>query len=428
MSAETFRRTVLASGLTTVSESMRDRRSVAVGVWVRNGARDEPDHLIGISHFIEHMMFKGTERRDARSIVHSLESLGGSLDAFTAREHVCFYARALVEHLPQALDVLSDIVCHSRFSDVDVERERSVVREEIHACEDNPDDKVCERLGVQVWGEHALGKPILGTLETLDRFESERLRSYFCSRYRYQDLIVAAAGSLDHERLCELVSKCFSAPDGEALPLSGGPPSFTPTVFHEVRADLQQMYVSLGSRGVPFGDSDRYALLVLHTLFGGGMSSRLFQSVREEAGLAYSVFSALDFHRDAGMVSIHLGVAPSRTREALQRVRSELDALLSEGPTEEEVSSAKSQIRGSILMGEESVSNRMYHAAYEELYGREYMSPEQQVARVDAVKRDEVVDVARRFFRPEWFAVSALGPGLERPIDERDWPIATSLP
>jgi len=421
-----FRKTVLSSGLTAVSESMSDRRSVAIGVWVRNGARDEPVELLGISHFLEHMMFKGTERRDARAIAHSLESLGGSLDAFTARENVCYYARALVEHLPQTLDVLSDIVCHSRFAEPDIERERSVVREEIHSCDDNPDELVSDQLGEQVWGDHTLGKPILGTFETLERFGTERLRSYFRSRYRPEHLMVAAAGAIDHDRFCELIASCFSAPDGEALPLSEAPPPFKPSVLHKVRNDLQQMYVSLGTRGIPYGNDDRYALVVLNTLLGGGLSSRLFQSVREDAGLAYSVFSSLDFHRDSGMVSIHLGVAPKRTREALKRVRDELDSLLRDGPTEVEVSSAKSQIRGGILMGQESVSNRMYHAAYEELYSETYMSSEQQAARIDAVKRDEVVDVARRFLRPETYALSVLGPAPDQPIDERDWPIETS--
>jgi predicted Zn-dependent peptidase len=423
MSADLFRKTVLPSGLTLLTEHVPERQSVAVGVWVRSGARDEPGDRLGISHFIEHMMFKGTERRDARAIAASLESLGGHLDAFTAREEVCYYARALAEHLPQVVEVLADIVCHSRFAPADMAREKSVVREEIFACEDNPEDKVNDVLAGQVWGGHALGEPILGTLETIERLDGEVLREYFERRYRPEQLIVAAAGAVEHARLSELVERHFEPPAGAGLPLSGPPPAFAPLVRHGTREDLHQLYLALGTRGVAYSDSGRYPLVVLNTLLGGGMSSRLFQSVREEAGLAYSVFSAADLYRETGLVSIQLGVAPDRGREALARVRRELEDLAAAGPAEDEVESARFQLKGSVVMGQESISNRMVHMAHEEVYRGAYTPPEEQVRQVMAVTREQVAEMARRLLRPERFALSALGPGNGDLLDEKDWPV-----
>jgi predicted Zn-dependent peptidase len=420
---EVYRKTVLSSGLTLLTEAMPERRSVAMGVWLRNGARDEPSELLGVSHFIEHMMFKGTERRDAKAIAQSLESLGGHLDAFTAREQVCYYARALSEHLTQMVDVLGDIVCCSRFADPEVAREKSVVREEIFACEDNPEDKVSEMLSDLVWGGHALGKPILGTVDTVDAIGSGDLRSYFSSRYRSEHLVIAAAGALEHERLVDLVSRSFAAPDGARLPLSEPPPAFRPSVQHLKRGDLQQLYLSLGTRTAKYEDPDRYPLIVLHTLLGGGMSSRLFQSVREEAGLAYSIYSSVDFHRDAGMLSIHLGVSPERGREALRRVREELEILRGRGPEVEEVASTLQQLKGSILMGQESASNRMYHLAHEEIYCRRYTTAEEQVARLDGVRYEDVRALAERTLDPGGFTLTALGPAAGGEITEQDWPV-----
>lgn len=423
MMVDAFQRTVLPSGVTVVTESMPDRHSVAVGVWVRSGSRDEPAELLGISHFLEHMVFKGTARRDARAIAASLESLGGHLDAFTAREEVCYYARALSEHLPEVIEVLADIVCRSLFAPHEVEREKSVVREEIFSCEDNPDDKINDMLAEQVWGGHPLGRPILGTVETVDRITPDGLRGYFQRRYRPESLLVSGTGGLTHEALVALVAQHLEPPQGEPLPLSEPPPAFAPSLYHDPRADLQQLYLALGTRGMPYGDPDRYALVVLNTLLGAGMSSRLFQSVREEAGLAYSVYSAADFHRDAGLLSIQLGVSPERGREALKRVREELNTLVREGPTEEEVASARSQLKGTILMAQESVSSRMYHIAHEEMYRGGYTPPSQQVARVLAVTRDQVVAAARRFLVPEHFVLTALGPTPDGLLTEADWPI-----
>jgi predicted Zn-dependent peptidase len=421
MTHEDVRKTVLPSGVAVITEPMRDRHSVSVGVWVRCGARDEPQERLGISHFLEHMLFKGTERRDARAIAQSLESLGGHLDAFTSREQVCVYARSLSDHLAETLDVLGDIVCRSQLAPQEIEREKSVVREEILAYEDNPDDTVGELLSQLVWGEHELGRPILGTTTTVDGLDSASLRDYFGRRYRGEQLVVAGVGRLEHETLVELVERHLEPADGTPMPMSGPPPGFRPCVRHNVR-DLQQLYLTLGTRGMEDGHPDREALMVLNVLLGGGMSSRLFQSVREEAGLAYSIYSVHDFYRDAGMLSIQMGVSPDRGREALARTRSELARLVEEGPTDAEVAAAKAQIKGGLLMEQESVSARMVYLAHEEIYRGFYTPPEVYLERILAVTRDQVHAVARRYLVPERFALAALGPAPGGAISDADWP------
>ena len=419
-----YHKSVLSTGTTLITETMPERRTFSLGVWVKSGARDEPQEWLGISHLLEHMMFKGTERRDARAIAQSLESLGGHLDAFTAREQVCLYARALSANLPEVVDVLADIVCRSRLAQPEVDRERSVVREEILAYEDNPEEKINDLLAAQVWGGHALGRPILGTAETVDGLNARELRDYYARRYRPDLLLVSAVGPVVHGEVAALVEQHLRPPGGEPAPLSEPPPPFVPSVRHEVR-DLQQLYLSLGTRGLPYGDADHEPLIVLNTLLGGGMSSRLFQGVREEAGLAYSVYSVPDFFRDAGMFSIHMGVHPERGREALARTRVELERLRREGPDEAEVEAAKLQSMGAVVMDNESLTARMIQLANEEIYRGRYSPLDEQIQRVLAVTPVEVAAVAERFLDPARIALTALGPAPGGPMTTEDWPIHT---
>ena len=415
-------KSVLPSGTTLLTQAMPDRESVSVGIWVRTGSRDEPREHLGLAHFIEHMMFKGTQTRDARAIAASLESLGGSLDAFTTREQVCYTARVLSEHVPQAIEVLSDLLCRSKYDPLEVEREKSVVKEEILSYEDSPEDRVSENLSAQVWGDHGLGRPILGVAETVDALTNDVIRADVQRRYRADQLVVAAAGGVEHAALVDLVARHLSPAQGDMPARGGAPPAFTPSVMHE-QDDVQQLYLSLGTRAVPYGDPRRYGLIVLETLLGGGMSSRLFQSIREEAGLAYSIFSSLDFLRDGGMLSIHLGVSPDKGRQALALLREELTRIAGNGPDDAEVSAAVMQLKGSIVMGQESCSSRMYHVARQELYLGMYTPPEQQVERLLAVTRDDVAALAAEFLRPGRFALSALGPADGEPLGEAEWPL-----
>ena len=419
----TYRKSVTPSGITLLTETMPERLTCSLGLWVKCGARDEPAEWLGISHLVEHMLFKGTGRRDARAIAQSLESLGGHLDAFTAREQVCVYARALGENLPEVVDVLADIVCRSTLAPVEVEREKAIVREEILSYEDNPEEKINDLLSEQVWGGHALGQPILGTAETVDALTAAQLRDYHARRYRPENLLVSAVGPLEHERVAALVERHFAPPQGEPMPLSAAPPPFRPSVRHEV-SDLQQLYISLGTRAVPYADAGNPVLSVLNTLLGGGMSSRLFQSVREEAGLAYSVYSVPDLYRDAGMLSIHMGVLPERGREALARTRDELERLRRDGPDEEEFVAAQRQLKGGVVMDNESISTRVIQLAHEEIYRGGYASLQEQIDRVLSVTREQVADAARHYLDPSRFALTALGPAPGGPLSEKDWAVA----
>jgi predicted Zn-dependent peptidase len=418
----TYCKTVLPSGLTVLSERMPERRSVAVGAFLRTGARDEPAEQLGISHFLEHMMFKGTARRDARAIARSLESLGGHLDAFTGREQVCYYARALGDHLDEAVDVLADIVCHSRLAPDDVEREKSVIREEILAYEDNPEEKVLDLLSEQLWGDHGLGRPILGTTDTVGALTPEALRGCFARRYRPDQLVISATGGLEHDALVALVGRHFAPPDGEPAALSPVPERLSARVSHH-DADVQQVYVALAAHGVPDIHPDRYPLVVLNSILGGGMSSRLFQSVREEAGLAYSVFSALEFYRDTGALVVQMGISPERAREALALTRRELEKLQSEGPTHEELDDALGQLTGNLLLEHESVSARMFHLGGEEILRGSYTSTDEVVAQVQAVTHAQVRDVATRYLSPGTFTLVVLGPAPQGALGEQDWPL-----
>ena len=416
-------KTVLPDGLTVLSQSLPDRRTLALGAWLRTGSRDESCEQLGITHFIEHMMFKGTTTRDARAIAASLESLGGHLDAFTSREQVCYTARVLSEHLPQAIDVVSDIVCRSRFDLVELEREKSVIREEILSYEDNPEAKVSDQLSEQLWGDHALGRPILGTVETVSGLTRERLVEEVVRRFRAEDIVIVAVGGLEHDQLLAEVARGFTLPAGSPPPRDHSPEAHRPSVRHE-ESDLQQVYLSLGARGLPSQAPERHALRVAETLLGGGMSSRLFQRIREDAGLAYFVSTSLDFLRDGGAIGIDLGVSPDKTREALRLLREELDRLLEDGPSTDEVEAAKMQIKGSVLMGQESVSSRMYHVARQELQLGEQIPTEQQLDQLMAIQRDEVVDSLRRLVRPERFSLAVRGPADGGPIGPADWPQA----
>ncbi len=414
-------RTVLSNGVTILSQRLPERRTLALGLWVKTGSRDEPRERMGVAHFLEHMMFKGTESRDARAIASSLESLGGHLDAFTSREQVCYTARVLSEHLPQAVEVLSDIVCRSRFDPAEIEREKSVVREEILSYEDSPEEKVADLLSEQLWGDHGLGRPILGTVETVSELQRDALVGQFNGRYRADQLLVVAVGGLEHDALVAETVRHLTPPDGDTPRIDGMAGPHLPSVRHETR-DLQQLYLSLGSRGMRYGDPGRYALVVAETLLGGGMSSRLFQRIREEAGLAYSVFTSLDLLRDGGLFSIHMGVSPEKGREALKLLREELVRLLEEGPGADEVEAAKMQLKGSVMMAEESVSSRMYHVARQELYLNHHTSTDEQLARILAVTRAQTHDALRQFAQPGGFSLAALGPEDGAPISAADWP------
>jgi len=415
-------RTQLSNGLTILSEALPGRRSLALGVWLKTGARDEPPSLVGVSHFLEHMLFKGTESRTAYEIANSLESRGGQLDAFTTREYVCYYARCLEEHGDLALDVLSDIVVHSTLPDDEIEREKSVVREEIQSYEDNPEEKVADVLAEGLWGADPLGWPILGTLESLESLRSGEVRRFYRQRYGPRSLVITASGKVDHAWLVDSVGRLFDSSGGDGSHAGGPPRALAPRIMY-IEREVTQTYLALGRPAVPQGDPRRYALAVLNAIVGGGMSSRLFQSVRETAALAYSIYSSLDFFRDAGTLSIFLGVRPERANEALRRVAEELNRFRREGPSEEEMQAGRSQIRGNLILGQESVTNHMTHLAMDELYHGRHIPLDDHLDRVAAVTTKEVTDLAQEYLRPESYTLAAVGPENAGNELVKAWPL-----
>jgi len=405
-------RTVLPNGLTVLSEFMPGVRSVALGAWVRSASLHEAREQMGVSHLLEHMVFKGTERRSAKELALALESLGGSLDAYTGREHTAFQARVLDEHLPQAADVLFDLMFRPALRQADLDLERGVVLEEIAMVEDTPDDIVFELHNAALWGEHPFGYSILGTPETVEALEVVDLRALHDRAYRAANVVVAAAGHVRHEQLLEVLTAAGWAglPSG-----SGAPPRVPPArpaapSEQVVERDTNQLHLVLGNAIVPHGDPRRHALLLVNTLFGGGMSSRLFQRVREELGLAYSVHSFQTFHVSAGAQGIYVGCAPERAEEAAEAVRAELRALTDPGIPADELAMGKQQLKGQITLSMESVSSRMYRAAAVDLFHEPYRPLDEVLARVDAVTAGDVAAVCRDFYDVGQQTVVRLGP------------------
>ncbi|MDI6810027.1 MAG: pitrilysin family protein [Candidatus Eisenbacteria bacterium] len=404
-----FSKEIFPGGITVVAEKIPAVRSLAIGVWVKNGSRDESRSQNGISHFIEHMVFKGTKRKNAYEIAHSLESIGGNLDAFTAREFTCYYARVLDEYLEQAIDVLSDIVCDSLFEKASVDREKQVVTEEIMSYEDTPDELVHDLFADTIWSDHPLGGSILGSRESVDSFTSETVRGYFEERYGPERIVISLAGSFDCEAALKAIEKSFHFPGNGKERATVPPGAFDPRVRNFNR-DLSQQYICFGTRGIPFTHPDRMSLLLLTTMVGGGMSSRLFQSVREREGLAYSVFSYADFYRDTGLFGCFIGANPKQGKNALRCAMKELDELKKGGMKKSELDSAKAQLKGNLLMGLESMSNRMTRLAKSELYYGRNVTPDELVSSIEQVKEEEVLRVANGILNPEEFSLVVLGP------------------
>lgn len=407
-------RTVLPNGLTVLSEHMPGVRSVAFGAWVRAASLHETREKMGVSHFLEHMVFKGSERRSAKEIALSLESLGGSLDAYTGREHTSYQARVLDEHLPQAADVLFDLMFRPALREADLELERGVILEEISMVEDTPDDIVFEVHGETLWGDHPYGYSILGTPETVQELTLSDLRTLHTRAYRPETVVVAAAGNVTHEQLLAVLTDTGWADlkgSGPLQPLTIPPAVGAPVAERSVERDIHQVHLVMGNVTVPHRDKRRHALLLVNALFGGGMSSRLFQKVREELGLAYSVHSFQSYHVTAGTQGIYLGCAPERMDEALSAVRSELALLQVAGLTADELAMGKQQLKGQITLSMESVSSRMYRAAAVELFDEPYRPLDEVLARVDAITAGEVASVCHDFYGVDQQTIVRLGPG-----------------
>ncbi|TMQ59975.1 MAG: insulinase family protein [Candidatus Eisenbacteria bacterium] len=420
-----FRRVELPSGLTVIGEHVDSVRSLSIGVWVKVGARHEATPESGMSHFLEHMVFKGTHTRDAYELALSLESVGGHLDAFTGREVTCFDARALDEHLNLAVEVLADLVLNPKLDPDDVEKEKKVILDEIHTYEDTPDERIHDLFADVVWSGHPLGNRILGTRESVQAFTREDVARYHARRYCASNLLVAIAGRFDWERFVGEVSSRF----GDAPP--GVPPeskSVQPNgrdVVHHVK-DLAQQYLCIGGRGLPSQHPDRHALIVLSTLLGGGMSSRLFQRVREQEGLAYSVYTYADFYRDAGIICAGMNVQPQHGRRVVALTLEEFERVIRQGVPENELRSVKAQLKGNLLLGLESTSNRMNRIARNQLYEGRFVSVDELVRRVDLVRSEDVQRVALELISRDRISLVALGPSAGSEFETGDLMLGTA--
>ena len=404
-----IRRQKLPNGLTVITEQMQHIRSASIGVWLQTGSRDEDPQWNGISHFIEHMVFKGTKHRTAEEIARQVDSIGGNMDAFTAKECICFNVKVLDEHVPVALDILSDLVLNPIFDATDIARERGVIMEEIKMDEDNPDYLVHEIFTQNFWKDHPLGKPILGTKETVKRFEREPVLEAYAHRFSPGNIILSAAGNLDHDRFVELVRGHFE----HMNPMTNGFHSSTPKISSRIilknKKALEQVQLCIGVPAHPIAHEKRHAGYVLNTLLGGGMSSRLFQNIRERQGLAYSIYSDLNPYRDTGCLAVYAGTSLTSASKVVQSVVSEFRKLKTETVPEEELSRAKAQLKGSLMLSLESSTSRMSNLARQEMYFDRYYDLDELIERIEAVTAEDLTRLANEFFKPEAVAVTALG-------------------
>ncbi|HKV46560.1 MAG TPA: pitrilysin family protein [Candidatus Acidoferrales bacterium] len=399
----------LPNGLVVISEPMPHVHSVSVGIWVRSGSRREPAELNGISHFIEHMVFKGTRRRTAEDIAREVDSVGGMLDAFTAKEMVCFNTKVLGEHLPRAFDIIADMALEPKFEPEDIAREQSVILEEIRMTQDNPEDLVHELFSQNLWASHAIGRPILGTPETVSSFTRDHLQDWFRASYAPNNLVITAAGNLTQEQLLDLVTERFSGLD----PVDeGGPepaPKPAPHVTLRSKQELEQVHICVGLPAFPMTDRRRFAVSVLNNVLGGGMSSRLFQNVRERLGLAYAIFSELNSYKDAGVLSVYAGTSLETAGKLVECVLGEFRRMRDEKMPDDELRRAKDHLKGATLLALESSGQRMNSLARYHIYFNRHFTPDQLIAMLEAVTAEEIQVIAQEFFQSDRLAASVVG-------------------
>ena len=404
-----IRKTVLANGLTILTEEMQQIRSISVGIWLKVGSRYEEPGSNGISHFIEHMVFKGTRTRSALDIARQMDSIGGNMDAFTGKETICFNAKVLDEHLPIALDVLTDLVLNPVFDTKDIVREKGVILEEIKMDEDNPDYLVHEIFTQNFWKDHPLGKPILGTRDTVRKFEQGSLFDFYQKHFTPGNLIVAAAGSLKHDEIVQRVAERFQylkpAPNG----FTTMPPKSVSRIITRNKKSLEQVQICLGVPAPHVAHEQRYVSYILSTLLGGGMSSRLFQKIREEQGLTYAIYSDLNPYRDTGCMCVYAGTSRENAPRVVEQVVQEFRNMKEEQVPEEELRRVKDQLKGNLMLSLESSMARMSNLARQEMYFDRFFELDEIIDRVERVTAQELIEMSEKIFQRENIAVTVLG-------------------
>jgi len=406
---ENIKKEVLDNGLTVLTDSMPHIRSVSVGIWLKTGSRSETRELNGIAHFIEHLLFKGTAKRSAEDIAKEIDSIGGYLDAFTGKETICYSAKVLDDHLPLAFDILSDLILNPQFDPEEMERERSVVLEEIKMVEDTPDDLVYEIFTQNFWKDQPLGQPILGTKQTVSRLDRDEVVQFFQDFYTPEELIISVAGNLDHDSIVDLVFRMFghlkTRSNGHVL-AAAEPQSL---ISVRTKRELEQAHVCLGVPACSLTHNNRFVCYILNVILGAGMSSRLFQKIREKQGLAYAIASGLSSYKDTGCLSVYAGTSIESTSKVVRSIIQEFRDLKTLPVEEDELRRAKDHLKGSLLLSLESSSSRMANLARQELYFGKYSSPDEMIYHIERVSEDEIQALAASFFKTKQVALTVLG-------------------
>ena len=409
MGASGYQKTILENGIKVITEVIPYLKSVSTGVWAITGSRDEQPHENGIAHFIEHLLFKGTERRTAFDIAKEIDSVGGTLNAFTGREYTCYYAKVIDQNLPLAIDLLSDIFLHPLIEVNDVEKERMVILQEIKMVEDTPDDYIHDLFNRVYWKNHPLGLPICGTTENVHSFNREQIYQYFKKSYPPDRVIICAAGNLEHQDVVGQVQKTFGQiPRSNRLLERSRPDSASTTDIW--KRDLEQVHICLGTRGLPYNHSLRFASYVLNTILGGGMSSRLFQEIRENRGLAYSVYSYLPAYIDTGLFVVYAGTSEESYQEVIDLILKQFKRLTNETFKNGELETAKEHLKGNLLLSLESSDSLMTRLAKNEIYFDSYLPVEQILSGIEAVREEDVHQLACELFDERYFCLTMLGP------------------
>ena len=411
-----FNKSELANGVRLITERIEHVKSVSVGIWVNVGSRDEEAREGGISHLIEHMIFKGTARRTALQIAKEIDQVGGMSNAFTSKEFTCFHAKVMSDHLPLVTDLLADIFLGSLFDPEDLERERQVILQEIRMVEDTPDEMVHVLFSQNLWPGNPLGRPVMGTVETVGSMSRADIHQYLDRTYLSPRIVIAAAGDVDHQNLCDLIGGAFEGLPPAMEDRSASAPQTIPGI-NVTRKDLEQVHLCLGTDFPSIMEERRFAAALLNIMLGGNMSSRLFQEIREKRGLAYSVYSFYSAYIDSGLLGVYAGVEPKQTVETIRLIRSELEGVQAGRLEASELSAAQEHLKGSIILGSESVDNRMTRLAKNEITYRRNIEFDEVLEKVNQVTLDDVVQLAKEFFSPENLSLTVLGR-----IDEDDLP------
>ena len=404
-----YQKVVLHNGIRIVTEKIPYLRSVSIGIWINSGSRDEEDKNSGISHFLEHLAFKGTEKRSARQIAFEMDSIGGQIDAFTSREYTCYSAKVLDEHLPVAIDLLSDILLNSTIKPVDIDKERQVILEEFKFVEDNPADYIYDLLYQSVWSSHPLGRSILGNHESIEKIDRNKLVNHLDNHYIPKNIIIAAAGNIDECRLNELLENAFGSLNKNASSSREAPPEIKRNFIVKER-ELEQVHFCLGTKGLRSADESRFEGYLLNTILGGSMSSRLFQKIREDYGLAYSIHSFISPYADTGLLGIYAGTSAEFFEKVLKMSLEEFKLLMTVKVSADELKKAKEQLKGNLMLSLESSSSRMNQLAKQEMYFERFFSLDEIIDEIEKVTEEKIQRLANRLLDNSFFNLAVLGP------------------